>query len=387
MSKQALSLKQSVIVIILFVIISFSVFYVGWNYGYRGYRIGIFSAKEQAAPDIARALNLIQDNFDGEIKTGTQREAALDAIVKSLGDPHSYYVTKEQYEQLKKQNTGEFVGIGIAYSPRNKEALIIEVFEGSPAAGAGLLKGDTIIKIDGIDVHTLKNDVEIKNKLIGPAETSVRLTIRRDIQVLERSVARKKVTIKNLVYKKISEGTAWLTVRQFSSRLPEEFIPIRQKLQDDTIKNLIIDLRDNLGGQTTSAVYLLDQFIQEGTFVKEVFKNVKEEHIEKASGKAPFSQMKIVVLVNKESSSGAEVFAAAIQDNKNGSIVGQKTYGKGTIGNFFELQDGSALHLTIGKWYTPSGKWIGKKGINPDVAIDIDTMTEEQIWETAEKNF
>ena len=168
--------------------------------------------------------------------------------------------------------------------------------------------------------------------------------------------------------------------------LEKDFTDIAAKIKKDSIKKLIIDLRNNTGGESGTAVFLADQFVTNGILERERYKQDNKEIVKKASGHAPFTSLNLVLLVNKQTASEAEVFTAAIQENNRGKIAGEQTFGKGIASSFFELKDGSAIRLTTGKWLTPNGNWIGDShGITPDITYTKEEIASDSIIETVKK--
>jgi carboxyl-terminal processing protease len=184
--------------------------------------------------------------------------------------------------------------------------------------------------------------------------------------------------------RKLSETTTYIKIYRFHGDFDQQLAEALHQITDSAKTKVIIDLRNNLGGETDLAISVADKFIPNGIIVEEKLKNKNEDIVHKASGGAAFKNIKVIVLTNTETASGAEILAAAIKDNHRGTLVGEKTYGKGTTGQFFGLPDGSAVHLTVGKWYRANGETIQGRGVIPDVEVEDALMNgEDQILKKA----
>lgn len=377
MNTKRLSFKEFCFVLFLLGLIISLAFISGWRLGYQGGSFPPLSKKAKDFSDILRVYNIINKEFYGNFDPTKSSEYTIEKLVESLDDPYSYYVTKEEYQKFKEEERGEFVGIGIVYVVENKTPLIIEVFPGSPAEASGLEIGERMTQIDGIDVDKFNNEVEIINRLKNKEKEPVKLKILDTKgETREVIITRERFKIPNLAFKLIENEIGYLKIYQFSPTLKEEFYPLVQQLETPNTKRLVIDLRNNIGGNIDMAVFLANQFIKEGVLVREKSKKSTKEIIQKALGEAPFEDFKITVLTNSRSASAAEVFVSAIKDNGRGKIVGEKTKGKGSEQTFFELSDGSAIYITVGRWFTPRGEWIDGKGIEPDIKVS-ESFNEE----------
>lgn len=377
LAKKQLTVKDSLIVLFLLSIIVSLAFFSGWKTGYQGRTPGsLFKKSTKDLSDIKRVYSLIEKEFDGDFDPTKSNEYTVEKLVESLGDPYSYYVSKDEYEKLKREERGEFTGIGIIYVIEKKTLVIVEVLPESPAESAGLKTGEKIIQIDDVSVEQLNNEIEVINKLEGEEGKILRLRILgKDNESREVEIERKRFKTPNLLFRLIDNKIGYLKIYQFSLTLQEEFSSITE-FQRQGVEKLVIDLRNNIGGDMPMAIFLADQFLKEGIIVREKSKD-SQEIIQKASGKAPLGEVKITVLVNSRTASAAEVFAAAIKENNQGKILGERTKGKDTEQTFFELADGSAICLTTGQWFTPKGESVKGKGIEPDIEIPEKIQKDE----------
>lgn len=333
---------------------------------------------------VLTAYKLIQDRFDGD----QNQELLTQKLLEGLGDEYSYYVNSDTYKIIKQENEGEYVGIGLAYSFSNNELKVIEVFPQTPAESTDIKPGDKILDINDHEVKNLITQAEISALFKGKEGEEIKLTIETSQNELKEVVLKRtKLNLPSLSFKQINPETAYLKIYQFRPKTDEEFMKIVNDIQEKNYKNIIIDLRNNLGGNTEVALYVEKQFINSGVLLIEKFKN-GGENITRADGDAPFVNLKVAVLVNHETSSAAELMAAAFKDNKRSKIIGEQTFGKSSIGNYFEFEDGSVVHLTIGHWLTPNGESIHGKGVEPDIFMEDNLNGEtDAILEKALESF
>lgn len=371
MNRITLTAKETGTVIGAVIVIFISALAIGWNFGYQGADPWyLITHKSSFSSNYLRAMNLIHVNYDGSIDEEAISLMSLRSLIAALHDPYSYYLTKPEYEKLKAADSGQSIGIGVQYVIKNKFPVVLRVFADSPAFFAEIHPGDTITAVNHEALNELSNETEVLNRIRGrDGERSIITILDSNHTSRDISITRKLYRIPTFEYKNINADTSYVQLYQFSPTLVDEFADIKKRILSDKPKRLIVDLRNNLGGDTKSAVFFVDQFLKKGIIVREKWKQSKSEEITYASGKAEFSNISLIILVNNETSSAAEIVTAAIQDNKRGTVVGQKTYGKGTAGYFFDLSDGSAVHLTIGKWLTPQDIWIQGKGIQPDIEV------------------
>lgn len=301
------------------------------------------------------------------------QEGIYHGAMESLGDPYSEYYTEEEYSDLLVSLTGDYAGVG-ALLQKNAETgtiSIVKVYEGTPAEEAGLKKGDIIIDADGYPATDESLDLFVQH-IRGKAGTDVMITISRDGKELKFNVTRESITVPTVEYQMLEGNMGYIEVSQFSDSTDEDFIAAVKDLDSQGMKGLIIDLRDNGGGMVDSTVNMLDFLLPEGTVVYTENKSGTREDFK--SDKSAY-EIPLVVLVNENSASASEIFAGAIRDFKAGTLIGTTTFGKGIVQTSMQLPDGSALKITTDYYYLPSGECIHKKGIDPDIEME---MTEEE---------
>ena len=300
------------------------------------------------------------------------RNAIYAGTLEGLGDPYSVYYTADEYKDMQISTSGKYYGIGAALGQdaKTKEVTISKVYEGTPAEEAGLRDGDQIVKVNDT-VSTSEELSDLVQKIRGEEGTTVHLKIYRAStkKTFEVDVERKNVELPSITSKMLDGGIGYIQISEFQSKTEEQFKSALADLKKQGMKSLIVDVRSNPGGLITAAANILDQILPEGTVVYTEDKYGKREDYASDSKclKCP-----IAVLVNENSASASEIFAGAIKDYNYGTLIGTTTFGKGIVQNIMQLKDGSAIKLTVAKYYTPNGDNIHGTGITPDVEIEYE---------------
>lgn len=310
---------------------------------------------------VEQVIQIINENYVDSVKLDTIEDMAIQEILMHL-DPHSAYLAPEEAQLLSDDLEGNFNGIGIEYYILNDTLLITSVNPGGPASKAGLRHGDKILAINkkpvaGIRI-TAKNVVE---QIRGKRGSSVELLVKRDSIRKIYSVLRDKIVVSSIdAAYLLSEQVGYIKISKFGSQTDEDFYQSLLKLKKQGMKNLILDLRDNGGGYLNSATALADQFLKN----KELIVYTQGLHEPRtdyfASSKGNFEDGKLVVLIDENTASASEIVAGAVQDLERGTIIGRRSFGKGLVQEQFDFGDGSALNLTIARYYTASGRSIQK---------------------------
>jgi carboxyl-terminal processing protease len=335
-----------------------------------------------------------QDYVDGE-KVSYQEliQGAMKGMLNTL-DPHSEFMEVSKYDELKKDTQGEFGGVGIVISMKDGHVTVVSPMEDTPGFKAGILSGDRIIKIDGRSTERFTVQDAVK-KLRGEPGSKVDLTVLRLPSgtvtnfVLTRA-AIKVDTIKDIDGRRefpLSENKiGYIRLTQFGEQTPEDFEDALRKLEKKGMEALILDLRGNPGGLLDAAVKIVEKFVTRGTLVVSTEGRGTTQRAEyRATGKNTHLNLPIVVLVNGGSASAAEIVSGALQDltvsgKCKAVILGEQTFGKGSVQSILPLQDGSALRLTTAKYYTPSHKVIHEKGITPDILVPMSEDEERDLF-------
>jgi carboxyl-terminal processing protease len=327
-----------------------------------------------------QAWNLVQRNFVDRqaLDPTTMTYGAVRGMVEALGDTgHTAFLTPQEKELRRSGIAGAFTGIGAELGIREGLPVIVAPIDGSPAAEAGLRPGDILVRVDGEDVTRLPLS-EIVEKVRGPADTEVQLTVLRpdDDQSLDITITRREIDIPAASWAMVP-GTSVAAVRisQFSANAERDLINAIQAAEADGATGLIVDVRNNPGGLLDQAIRVTSQFLTGGNvLLEEDAEGNRTEYPVVEGGRAP--EIPLVVLVNPGTASAAEIFAGAIQDHERGQVVGETTFGTGTVLQPFDLDDGSELLLGVRQWLTPNGRLIRNQGIAPDFEVTLPLGSE-----------
>lgn len=311
----------------------------------------------------------LRTNYDGELKLQDIYDGLKNGLSQATGDPYTTFFTAEENEEFNGEVNGTFSGIGAELLSENNVIIIATPLSGFPAEKAGLKSRDIILKIDGEDATSLTVSEAVK-QIRGEVGTTVKLNILRGDAQLEFSIVRATITIPSVTHK-IENKVGYLQITRFgedtyalSSAAAEEFI-------DADVKGIIVDVRNNPGGYLDQAVKVASLWVEKGKTVVEERRGDVTERIDRALGGNVLSGYETVVLINGGSASASEILAGALRDNGEATLIGEKTFGKGSVQQVNEFLGGSALKVTIAKWYTPNGKNINKEGISPDAEVII----------------
>lgn len=345
---------------------------------------GSSSEEDNLTKSLKYIEELVSKYYLNDIDEQKAIDGAIAGYVSALGDEYTEYIPAKEMEEYTEQIMGNYVGIGI-YMVKNKDKNTIDVLapiKESPAEKAGLLPGDSIIKVDGVE-YTGEDMTSAANAIKGKEGTKVKLEILREQEKMEFEIERKKITTNPVISEKLENDIGYLQISSFDEGTAEDFKTKYEGLKNQGVKSLIIDLRNNGGGLVDEALKIADYIVPKGeTLLITVDKNNKEE-IEKAK-EDPIINMNIVVLTNENTASASEILAGCLKDNKKATIIGTKTYGKGVIQQIISLKNGSGLKVTVEQYFTPNRSKINKIGIEPDEKVELPesvnslTVTKEQ---------
>ena len=322
---------------------------------------------------------LIEECFIGEVDTTAVEDAAADAMVNALGDRWSHYIPASQYGSYQEQMANAYVGIGITIQVKqeNEGFLITQVTPNGPAYEAGMLAGDVIVGVENTDVRGMVMD-DVAAMVKGGEGTFVSITVEREDESLTFSVERRKVLVTVATGEMLEGNIGYVRITNFDSRCAEETNAIIDELIADGAEALIFDVRNNPGGYARELVKVLDHLLPEC----EVFRTVDyagKESVDYSDEKC-IDPVPMAVLVNSESYSAAEFFAAALRDYDMAVIVGDKTCGKGYFQYTYALNDGSAVGLSVGEYFTPKSGNLAGIGLTPDFPVEVDEETFMKIY-------
>jgi carboxyl-terminal processing protease len=350
-----------------------------------------FGAKEDKAPSdneelyrelelFEHALSIVRSDYVEEPKAKTLIYGALKGMLATL-DPYSQFLDPDSYNELRVDTEGEFGGLGIEITLKDDLLTIISPIDDTPAARAGLLAGDRIVKIDGEMTRGITL-IEAVKKLRGKPKTPVTLTIFREgeNELKDVELERAVITIQSVREASILEDhIGYIRVSDFREKTAEDMEAALKRLRDQEMDSLILDLRNNPGGLLDVSVSVAELFLNRHQLIvstKGRLRNQNQEIRSRVSGMVP--DMPMVVLINEGSASASEIVAGAIQDHHRGIVMGTKSHGKASVQTIFPLKDGSALRLTTSKYFTPVGRSIHGQGIMPDVEVPSERPAEAE---------
>jgi carboxyl-terminal processing protease len=381
------------------IIIAILTFVIGWQLGNRGFQLGVSDFRPKVSfsnnvpagkQDIDFKLfwqvwDLVSSEYVDSKAVDPQKMfyGAIQGMVAALGDPYTVFLPPTEQKSVSEEINGAFEGVGIQLGyDKEKRLAVIAPVKDTPADKAGILPGDLIVKIGGKDASGISLP-EAVNLIRGPKGTSIALEIYHEGDAKTKTVDLKRDTI---VVKSVefSEKTtpknkkvAVIKLSRFGERTFEEW----SKAVSDTLASgpdaIVLDMRNNPGGLLDGAVYIGSEFIKSGDIVlQENAKGVRTPYKVNREGK--LLNLPLIVLINKGSASASEIVAGAIQDTKRGKLLGETSFGKGTVQESQDLPEKTGIHITTAKWLTPQGRWIHQKGLEPDIKVEL---TEEQIKE------
>ena len=317
---------------------------------------------------------LIQERFIGEADVTAMEDAAADAMVAALGDRWSYYIPASEYQAHQDRMNNAYVGVGITVAPTEDESAyeVLEVVKGGPAEEAGILAGDRIVAVDGVAIAEIGTG-EATNRIRGEEGTTVDLTLERAGETMTLTVERRSIRTVVATGQMLEGNVGLVTIENFDERCADETIAAIEELLSQGAEALIFDVRNNPGGYKKELVEVLDYLLPEGPLFRSL--DYKGAELVDESD-ADHIDLPMAVLVNGESYSAAEFFAAAIKEYEKGFIAGSQTCGKGYFQVTYRLNDGSAVGLSVGKYFTPNGVSLAEAGgITPDLVVEVDDET------------
>ena len=340
-----------------------------------GFPFGTYASGQVSENDVSAKLDLLNSLIDqyylyeAEVDEDALAEGIYSGYTAALGDPYTEYYDREETAALMESTSGEFSGIGATMTQNTDGpgAVITAVYEGSPAAEAGLQAGDVISKVDGNDVSGMDLD-SIVSLIKGEKGTEVKITVLRYGQEIETTAVRDIIQMQTVDSVMLDDQVGYISVSEFDDVTYDQFKSALDSLEAQGMAGLVIDLRNNPGGNLDTVTDMLKLLLPEGPIVSITDKNGDTEEIT-CDGSNEFTKP-LAVLVNQYSASASEVFCGAVQDYGIGSIVGVTTFGKGVVQQLMDLGDGTCLKVTIAEYYTPSGRSINGIGVEPDVEVE-----------------
>jgi carboxyl-terminal processing protease len=394
--------------VVSFIIVGLIGYFIGVNkisFDWKGFQPHVEISSKEPPPSISyldfgmfwTVLNKLENTYYDKKAIDPQKllNGAIAGMVSSLDDPYTVYLPPVQNKDFKQGLAGQFEGIGAELGMKGKQITVVAPLDGGPAKKAGVRAGDMIVKVDD---HVIAgwNLNQVVSKIRGPKGTDVIIAVVRQQseQPKEIKITRDTITVKSLTswtkqIKSIDEikqtdtlkasadqKVVYIRLSQFGDSTNDEWKKLsaeidRKLTSDQGIKGIVFDLRNNPGGYLTDAVYIASEFVKDGAAVMQEDKNGERESYP-VSGKGLLTDVPVVVLINKGSASASEIVSGALRDHKRAKLVGETSFGKGTIQQAEDLGGGAGLHVTIAKWLTPEGIWVHQKGLEPDIKVELD---------------
>ncbi len=365
-----LSRRKIIVLAFLLVIFTFTATTAVFVYLIRGNSADVVSTLK-----FFRALQIVKARYVEPVDTDTLIAGAVKGMVSSLGDPHSVYMDPKMYKEFMVETEGSFGGVGMVLGVKDKVLTVVSPIEGTPSDKAGIKSGDQIIKIEGQETKDMALD-EAVGKIRGPEGSTVTLSIRHENEAVKDVVlTRSNIQIKTVTGKMLPDKIGYIRISMFNENTGNDFNTKYKELEAEGMKSVILDLRDNPGGLLEESVKVASKFVPKGPVVSVV---TRDGHRETHSSTLEAVKYPVAVLVNGGSASASEIVSGAIQDTASGTLIGTKTYGKGSVQTVLRLDSG-AIKLTIAKYLTPNDRSINGIGIEPDIKVDMDKDSKSDI--------
>lgn len=347
--------------------------------------------QEQDYEDLTEKLEDIDEILESKFFEDYEKEALIEAAyegyVRGIGDPYTSYFSKEDFQLFMEDSAGSYEGIGVVvtFGENGEDIEVLSPFASSPGEKAGVLQGDRILKVDGVDISGMSLEETVK-LIKGPKGTPVVLTVYRKKadEILDLNIIRDVINMETVTYEMLEDSIGYMNISGFQEVTYDQFMEGLDALEKQGQKGMIIDLRNNPGGLVYIVAEIADELLKEGLIVYTEDKDGKREEIF-SDEKHQFSKP-LVILVNEYSASASEILAGAVKDHGVGKIVGTNTFGKGLVQGSYQLDDGSAIKVTIAKYFTPNGNYIHEIGIKPDVEVQLPDELKNQFRIEREKD-
>lgn len=376
--KKKFSLKDLVPIIAISILIG-SI--IGGVLTYRKEKVEIIHVPSDLE-ELVDVYESISSNYYEKLEKQKLLDAAMKAMLEELDDPYSVFLDESDSSKFNETINGEYVGIGATMTLTENGPTVVEVYDKSPAKEAGLKPEDIIIKIDKEEAKD-KTLNEITKLVKGKKNTTVTLTIKRKDKEKEIKIKRSSIDIpvvESTIFEKDKKQVGYIYISTFSSNVYEQFKTHLEKLEKKKIDSLIIDVRDNPGGHLDQVTDILELFLDKKKVLYQVQTKGKNKKVYDQTKE--HRTYKVAVIINKASASASEILASSLKDSYKASIVGEQSYGKGTVQKSYQLSSGSTVKYTTQKWLTAKGKWIDKKGVTPNYKIELtDKYKEEPTYE------
>ncbi len=364
--------------VLLLVVVFAGGFLFGNLTGTNAQERAIIGDVDEAFAPLWEVFDAIQTRYvdRAEIEVPALVDGAINGMIESLGDEYSGYLSPSAYAQFN-DISGEVEGIGVVIDTVEEtgEIVVVTVLRGAAAEAAGVLPGDIFWEVNGEAVMGM-NQTDLAAAVRGPAGTDVTIVFKRGEDLLEKTITRVRFQVPNLEYEILDNNLAYISMAEFTAIARDQVDEALEELDVNSRAGLIFDLRGNPGGLLTSAVDMGSLFIKEGVLLYEAFGDGSEEIFE-ASGDYGNITVPIVILIDETSASASELIAGAIKDTGVATLIGETTFGKGTVQNIQPLSNDGGIRLTVARWLTPNRNWIHEVGVTPDIVVEWDPQTAE----------
>ena len=387
--------RKNIKLYILILLVSASTFVGGWYFGNQGYEVDFkdSSLSVQGVQIINKGTNTPPQTIDFSVfwevwDTLSDRHVdrpldpqqllygALKGLAEAVGDPYTAFLPPVENKEVQDSLNGRYEGIGAELGMRDERLTIISPLDGSPAEAAGVRPGDIILKVDDEETANLSLS-EAVSKIRGPAETAVGLTLKRgEGEPFEVEITRQQITIKSVSWEQKEDGVVYIRVARFGEQTNTDWDRAVDEItnnQSPITKAIILDVRSNSGGYLQASIHIASEFTNTGVIVYEEFGDGQKREF-KSDHRGRLTMVPVVVLINGGSASASEILAGALRDLKGSQLVGEQSFGKGTVQDAVEFGDGSSVHVTIARWLTPNGDNVDEVGLEPTTVIE---RTEE----------
>jgi carboxyl-terminal processing protease len=351
-------------------------------FGYKIY-LGRTSTATATAEQFREIHSILKSSFNGDLNDEKQAEGALRGYVASLGDPYTVFLSAKEAQELSDDLAGQLSGIGVEVGLKGNRLTVISPIDETPADQAGIRAGDVIASIEGQSTAEMSLDEAVK-KIRGEKGTQVKLTIVREgEEPKDLTITRDQIKVSSVKYEVKDGGVGYIRVRRFGDDTDTAIRNATADLAKQGVNKIVLDLRDNPGGYLNSAVSVTSEFLANGVVVEERGRHMENKQLVANPG-GNLTDAKLVILINDGSASASEITAGALKDNGRATLVGEKTYGKGSVQEVKSLSSGAQLKVTVASWFTPNGVNISKEGIKPDIEVkfskeDADSGRDPQL--------
>lgn len=349
-----------------------------------GNREGFVTENSEVQNKLKKLESFIRGYYLDEIDDEQLADYLYYGLVAGLSDPYAAYYNEEETQSLIDSSNGSYCGIGAVFSQNMVTGIVTvsQVYEGCPSYEAGILPGDILYKVNGEDV-TGQDLTNVVTKIKGEEGTEVTITMLRGEEAIDFTMERRVIEVPTIEHEMLADSIGYIQIVEFDSITAVQFHEALTELQNQGMKGLVIDLRNNGGGSVDAVCSIADELLPKGPIV---FTEYKGQDWEERSSDAACVEVPMAVLMNENSASASEILAGALQDYELAKIVGTQSYGKGIVQSVIDLQDGTALKLTTAKYYTPDGNNIHEIGITPDVEIDLPEEVKTKVDMTLEED-